>query len=171
MVCMCLRSCSSPCTDQSHTGLLHSSAGSDTWAACRHSGNSCHHSNTEPSRDHLGELWRMFPKSCGAIKLLQCGCFVCGGTSSLTDRRQCGGGQLHTCAVVQCASIGTGAHWSTGAQQTQPLTFLPVTWISHWKRQTELSVTTCSVFCFFSARLNLFTHSQVACSDGAKLYP
>lgn len=50
---------------------------------------------------------------------------------SLTDRRQCGSGQLHTCAVVQCASIGTGADWAAGAQQTQPFTFLPVAGICH----------------------------------------
>ena len=49
----------------------------------------------------------------------------------LTDRRQCRRRQLHTGAVVQRASIWTGADWPTGAQQTQPFTFLPVAGISH----------------------------------------
>lgn len=55
----------------------------------------------------------------------------------LTDRRLSGSGQLQTCAVVQRASIGTDAHWSTGAQQTQPFTFLLVAGIGYWQRQEE----------------------------------
>lgn len=55
------------------------------------------------------------------------------GTTGRRDRRQCGSGQLHTCAVVQCASIGTHADWSTGAQQTQPFTFLSIAGISHFR--------------------------------------
>lgn len=53
----------------------------------------------------------------------------------LTNGRQCGSGQLHTGAVVQCASVGAGADGSTGAQQTQPLTFLPVAGVGHWQQQ------------------------------------
>lgn len=60
-----------------------------------------------------------------------CVCSVCWSMCLLTDRRQCGSGQLHTCAIVQRASIGTGADWSAGAQQTQPFTFLPVAGVSH----------------------------------------
>lgn len=51
------------------------------------------------------------------------------GTTGRRDRRR--SGQLHTCAVVQRASIGTDANWSAGAQQTQPFTFLPVAGIGH----------------------------------------
>lgn len=58
-----------------------------------------------------------------------CVCSEC--VCLLTDRRQSGSGQLHTCAVVQRASIGADADGSTGAQQTQPLAFLPVAGISH----------------------------------------
>lgn len=53
----------------------------------------------------------------------------------LTNRRQCGSGQLHTGAVVQRASVGAGADGSTGAQQAQPLTFLPVAGVGHWQPQ------------------------------------
>lgn len=49
----------------------------------------------------------------------------------LTNGRQRGSGQLHTCAIVQRPSIGAGADRSAGAQQTQPFTFLPVAGISH----------------------------------------
>lgn len=53
------------------------------------------------------------------------------GATGRRDRRQGGSGQLHTCAVVQRASVGTDADWSAGAQQTQPFTFLPVAGIRH----------------------------------------
>lgn len=53
------------------------------------------------------------------------------GVFLLTDGRQRGSGRLHTGAVVQRVPIGTGADWAAGAQQTEPLTFLPVTWIIH----------------------------------------
>lgn len=65
------------------------------------------------------------------LDAMVCTCSVCGNVCLLTDRRQRGSGHLHTCAIVQCASIGTGADWSTGAQQTQPFAFLPVAGISH----------------------------------------
>lgn len=132
--CMCLHSCSNPCTGQSHIGLLRNLADSDTWAACGHSGNSCHHSNTGPSRDHWEELQMMdFFQPCRVIQMpvSMCVCFICLSMCLLTDGRQCGSGQLHAGAIVQRASIGTGADWSTGAQQTQPFTFLSVAGISH----------------------------------------
>lgn len=61
--------------------------------------------------------------------------FVFGSVCLLTDRRQGGSGQLHTCAVVQRASVGTDADWSAGAQQTQPFTFLPVAGIRHCQKE------------------------------------
>lgn len=54
---------------------------------------------------------------------------------SLTNGRQCGSGQLHARAVVQHASVGAGADGSAGAQQTQPLAFLPVARVRHWQTQ------------------------------------
>jgi hypothetical protein len=52
-------------------------------------------------------------------------------TSILTDRGECRSRELHTGSVVQGASVGTGTDWTTGAEQTQPLTLLPVTWVGH----------------------------------------
>lgn len=53
----------------------------------------------------------------------------------LTNWGQCGSGQLHAGAVVQRASVGAGADGSAGAQQTQPLAFLPVAGVGHWQPQ------------------------------------
>lgn len=49
----------------------------------------------------------------------------------LTDRGQSRGRHFHTGTVVQYSAIGTRADWAAGAEQTQPLTFLPVTWVGH----------------------------------------
>lgn len=49
----------------------------------------------------------------------------------LTDGRQRGSRRLHTGAVVQYVSVGTGADRSTGAEQTEPFAFLPVTRVIH----------------------------------------
>lgn len=49
----------------------------------------------------------------------------------LTDGRESGSRRLHAGAVVQRVSVGTGADWSTGAEQAEPFAFLPVTWIIH----------------------------------------
>lgn len=53
-------------------------------------------------------------------------------TSGRRERRLGWAGSLHTGPVFGHVVIGTGAHWSTGAQQTQPLTFLAVTWVCHF---------------------------------------
>lgn len=49
----------------------------------------------------------------------------------LTDGRQRGGGRLHAGAVVERVPVGAGADGAAGAQQAQPLTFLPVAGIIH----------------------------------------
>lgn len=59
------------------------------------------------------------------------GCNELDAVFLLTDGRQRGSGRLHTGAVVQRVPVGAGADWAAGAQQTEPLTFLPVTWIIH----------------------------------------
>lgn len=51
--------------------------------------------------------------------------------SKLTEWGLCGCWPLHAGAVISHIFIWAGAHWSAGAEQTQPLTFLPVTWVSH----------------------------------------
>lgn len=53
-------------------------------------------------------------------------------SGTLTGRGERGGGDLHTSAIVQLVTVGTGANRTTGTQQTKPLTLLPVTWIGHW---------------------------------------
>lgn len=172
--CMCLHSCSSPCTDQSRSGLPRNSAGSDTWAACGRSGNSCRRSNTGPSTDHWEELENdgviLMPVSSACVFV--CVCALYAAARLLTDWRQCGSWQLHACAVVQRASIGAGADWPAGAQQTQPFTFLPVTGISHWRSQKERELRKQVPAAVLSLFFALFsTHSLAACSDGTKQYP
>lgn len=49
----------------------------------------------------------------------------------LTDGRERGSGRLHTGAVVERVSVGTGAHRSAGAEQAEPLALLPVARIVH----------------------------------------
>lgn len=39
---------------------------------------------------------------------------------------------LHTGTIVRDMVIGTGAHRPAGTEQTQPFTFLPITWVCHW---------------------------------------
>lgn len=53
-------------------------------------------------------------------------------TSGRRERRLSWTGSLNTRPVICHVVIGTSAHWSTGAQQTQPLTFLAVTWVCHF---------------------------------------
>lgn len=55
----------------------------------------------------------------------------------LTERGLGGGRPLHTCAVVGHVVVGAGAHRPAGAEQAQPFTLLPVTWISDWRREGE----------------------------------
>lgn len=54
-----------------------------------------------------------------------------------TERRLGGIRLLHTRAIVCNVVVGAGAHRPTGAEQTQPLTLLPVTWVSHWCREKQ----------------------------------
>lgn len=51
--------------------------------------------------------------------------------SKLTEWEMCGCRPLHAGAVIGHIFIWAGAHWSAGAEQTQPLAFLPVTRVSH----------------------------------------
>lgn len=54
-------------------------------------------------------------------------------SSGRRERRLGRAGPLHTRPVFGHVVIGTGAHWSTGAQQTQPLAFLTITWVCHFR--------------------------------------
>lgn len=60
-----------------------------------------------------------------------------GHSCILTDRGQCWGRNLDTGATVQYSAIGTHAHWTAGAEQTQPLTLLPVTWVGHYDMKQQ----------------------------------
>ena len=66
---------------------------------------------------------------------------ACRGVSAyrLTDRGLCGLRPLHAGAVVGHVFIRAGAHWSTGAEQTQPLTLLPVAWVRHWHSKIKMA--------------------------------
>lgn len=52
--------------------------------------------------------------------------------SGWRERRLGRTGSLHTGPIVSHIVIGASAHWSTGAQQAQPLTLLTVTWVCHF---------------------------------------
>lgn len=55
--------------------------------------------------------------------------------SRLTEGGLRGRRPLHTGAVIGHVFIWAGAHGSAGAEQTQPLAFLPVTRVGHWHRK------------------------------------
>lgn len=52
--------------------------------------------------------------------------------SGWRERRLGRTGSLHTGPIISHIVIGASAHWSTGAQQAQPLTLLTVTWVCHF---------------------------------------
>lgn len=165
--CMCLRSCSSLCTGWSHISLRCSWAGSDTWPPGGHWGSSSRRSDTVYRRARRGELCRgnsmMKPTFCIQhltvkvpwwkpprssvkwkqwIRLLFYRSAICMCTSvhcicRLTEWWLGGGRSLHACAIVGHVVVRAGTHWSAGAEQTQPLTLLPVTWVSHWCRKRQ----------------------------------
>lgn len=57
----------------------------------------------------------------------------------LTEWGLCGHRLLHAGAVIGHIFIRARAHWSTGAEQTKPLTFLPVAWVRHWHRKITMT--------------------------------
>lgn len=149
--CTCLRSCSSPCTGWSHISLRCSWAGSDTWPPDGHWGSSFRRSDIEFHTALRGELWRekflheptfcrriwMLNRSDGLMRWKQDVWSVCVHQCRLTEWWLGGGRSLHACTVVGHVVVRAGTHRSTGAEQTQPLTLLPVTWVSHWCRETK----------------------------------
>lgn len=51
--------------------------------------------------------------------------------TGLTDGGLSGWRQFHTRAIISHTIVRAGTHWTTGAEQTQPFTLLPVAWVRH----------------------------------------